>query len=64
MSECARKNKWVRPCRFEPRYDSEPHNGAGFEEITGMRGSRMIELLTKRTYVRDVCVTCGKTVER
>lgn len=50
--------------QFEPRYDSEPMqelraNGMATKNIEAvMRG------IQKFRYVRDVCVKCGKTIER
>lgn len=64
MDDCPRKDKWIGPCNFEARYDSEPHNGAGFSKIANMTGSEAFLLLTKRVYVRDVCTRCGRTIER
>jgi hypothetical protein len=62
--ECQRANAWIRGCKFEPRFDSEPSNAAGFSSLRGMTADEISLLLTKRVYVRDVCATCGKTVER
>ena len=47
--------------RFEPRYDSEPAN-VQFEGRASPQDLR--DLVTKRTYVADVRVRCGKTVRR
>ncbi len=65
MSDCPRFGKFWNGCRFQARFDeSEPTL-----EITQYRGSMVsyIEALKaskKRTYVRDVCIRCGRTVER
>lgn len=49
-------------CRFEARYDSTMP-----DHVTAVRGTNnpdMIEAVKDRRYVRDVCVACGKTIER
>jgi hypothetical protein len=49
--------------KFEARYDEHPIAGRiRVEEVTNMREFR--DLMVTRTYVRDVCVYCGQTVER
>lgn len=60
---CPRRDRWIRGCRFEPRYDlGEPR----VTKVQGLPGgtAKIIEASKPRTYVRDVCVTCGRTVER
>ena len=51
--------------QFEPRYDSEP---AQTIETIEAHSHRYVEALMRglqrHTYVRDVCVKCGKTIER
>lgn len=65
MTDCPRRNAWFRGCRFEPRYDEGPQaipvtsDGFSSDEI-----SQIIRAGKPRTYVRDVCITCGRTVER
>lgn len=49
--------------KFEARYDEEPPK----MDFSGGRSAdweRLIRAMTKRTYVRDVCVRCGMTIER
>jgi len=63
VSECPRVGKWFRGCRFEARYDKGPPRNGKLE------GSRdfiiaYVEKSKPITYVRDVCRTCGKTIER
>lgn len=66
MTDCTRKTLFGRPaCRFEARYDETPNEC----EIGGFEGSReaaklLLENLTCKTYVRDVCTKCGRTIER
>jgi len=65
MSDCPYAGRtWphVR-CKFEPRYDLASPDFSQFASIDRMPSS-FVEQLRKKTYVRDVCVTCGKTIER
>lgn len=77
MSEpvCPRAGKLFRGCRFEGRYDTPMPSR--FDEIFGstwfsagpMPGVPAQTSLSrpeqpKKTYVRDICRTCGRTVER
>jgi hypothetical protein len=50
--------------QFQPRYDLGPANLSGFESIKGNGAGQFMEKLRQQTYVRDVCVKCGQTVER
>jgi len=59
--ECARKGKWIGGCRFEPRYDvSEPIVPVTLRSATRFDPQDW----TRRSYVADVCTTCGKVVSR
>jgi len=61
---CPREGRWIGGCKFEPRYDL---GQADFSAFTSLKGHDVVELadkLRKKTYVKDVCVRCGKTVER
>lgn len=52
---------FARSCNFKPRYDlSAPHFPRG--EFSG-RGVGIDDFKSK-TYVGDICVRCGKTVDR
>ncbi|BAU93330.1 hypothetical protein MPPM_4725 [Methylorubrum populi] len=64
---CPRRDKWFRGCRFEPRYD------VGAPDMTGMGRVRFAdaedagpfyEALKPKTYLHDICVQCGKVVDR
>lgn len=51
--------------RFEPRYDHYPPEG----KLGSMEGSEyaitsIIETLTKKVYIKDVCCRCGKEIAR
>lgn len=65
MSEpvCPQRGKWLGGCRFEPRFDL----GAAQIGKFNYEGSDAVDAIEKfraKTYVRDVCVTCGRTKER
>jgi hypothetical protein len=73
---CPRAGKLFRGCRFEGRYDTPLLSR--FDETFGMFTRMTTEPVPgeptkvrivqpeppKKTYVRDVCVTCGRTIER
>ena len=48
---------------FEPRYDEVPHKTKSFEAQRATP-EQIKRLLVYTVYVRDVCVWCGKTIER
>jgi hypothetical protein len=70
MSDCPRLGKWFGGCRFEARYDLTP--AKSLQDIFGnceqatFNGSvqGVLEKTRAKTYVRDVCTVCGKTIER
>lgn len=62
MSDCPRINAW-RGCKFEPRYDLGRCDLSGFSSVTNP-SSANLERFRQKTYVRDVCVRCGRTIER
>ena len=57
---CARFGKIIGGCKFEPRYDSEFPNNYQVDRAS----VAALEALRKHTYVKDVCVRCGKAIER
>lgn len=60
-------NFWGKPeCRFEPRYDLSAADTPGVESIRGGVATvqAWLDGYRAKTYVRDVCVKCGKTIER
>lgn len=61
---CPRFGKLVNGCKFEARYDSEMPSP--MPEMSMKRGdpSLALEALKSKIYVRDVCIRCGRTVER
>lgn len=68
MSEpvCQRAGKWFRGCRFEPRYDLGPGvvSDRAVSEAWPSDLPNLHRATKPKTYVRDVCVNCGRTIER
>ena len=66
MSDCERKNAWWRGCRFEARYDAPAAEFPAAFEFQGTAASMraIVEAKRPKTYIRDVCIRCGKTIER
>jgi hypothetical protein len=50
--------------KFEARYDLGPTDLSPFQSIRGLFAARFAEAMRSKTYVRDVCVKCGMTIER
>lgn len=57
--DCPRFNKWIRGCKYEPRYDLSSPDLSRFVSIDRVTGGFM-ESLKAKTYRGDVCVRCGK----
>ena len=55
--DCPRFNAWIRGCKFEARYDERFPDG-----LRSVKGDA--DAFKLRTYVRDVCIHCGRTIER
>jgi hypothetical protein len=64
QSDCPRLGKWIRGCQFEARYDTGGPGRFQFEEGSSAAAAEVIEAMKPKVYVRDVCVTCGRTVEK
>lgn len=65
MSDCPRLGRIFGGCEFSPRYDVGPPTIDMGEFSGGAAGIlAIVETSKPRTYVRDVCQRCGKTVER
>lgn len=58
---CPRTGQWIGGCKFEGRYDQVIPKGF-IRHMTEFEGS--VKSLTVPVYVRDICVRCGRTVER
>lgn len=63
MNDCPRFGKWIGGCRFEARYDLSPADLSQFADLRGTGTGAFLERLRSKTYVRDVCIRCGKTIE-
>jgi hypothetical protein len=50
--------------KFESRYSSEPSRALAGLSAENVSSEDMVNLLTKKTYERDICVRCGATVEK
>lgn len=67
MTECSRIGKLFRGCRFEPRYDIYTPTKELKDIISrqwSTTPSDKDKLLEEMIYVQDVCIVCGKVVER
>ena len=64
-NDCPQFGKVFGGCHFEARYDHSPAD-LGFGEIkTSAQAAIMFaETMRAKTYVKDVCTRCGRTVER
>lgn len=62
MSDCPQFGKWIGGCRFEPRYD-EGGLPSGFD-YEGRSLVPVLKAAKTYTYVKDVCVRCGKEIKR
>jgi hypothetical protein len=62
MNDCPRVG-WMFGCKFEPRYDLSAPDVSRFKKIDGPVAP-VLEATKAKTYVCDVCVRCGKTIER
>lgn len=62
VNDCPRLGKW-NGCCFKARYDLSAADLSQFESIKCI-GKDFAEVLRKKTYVRDVCIRCGRTIER
>lgn len=64
--ECPRLGRLVRGCNFEPRYDElAPDLKLMAETLHGVKMSdACFKALRQKIYVKDVCTSCGSTMER
>lgn len=61
---CERKGKWFGGCKFEPRFDLSAPDLSRFSSFKTSEPEEVLEKMRKRTYVKDVCTTCGKSILR
>ena len=66
MIDCTHKTIFGRPaCRFEPRYDRTSPEAMPKVSLSDPFGlPAVIESFKSQTYIRDVCIRCGRTIER
>ena len=63
--QCDRKGKWIRGCRFEPRYDQYLPSKTLQDQIWrqwAISESDKDLLVERRLYVHDICVNCGRII--
>lgn len=67
---CERVGKWFG-CQFQARYNYGAPVVAAIQAMPALQSFiltltdvRALETLRSRTYIRDICIRCGKTVER
>lgn len=64
MSDCPRVGKLFGGCKFEGRFSVNEGYKPSTDHLLFSTGPSPRAIPKKTVYVRDVCVTCGKTVER
>lgn len=62
--DCSLKGKWFVGCHFEPRYDYGSPDLSTLGGYSGSRAAELIEASKPKTYVKDVCVACGREILR
>lgn len=60
---------WLNGClkgvhKFEPRYDERPVGNFKVNATTVYDDEAFRSLIYYKVYVHDICVRCGKTVQR
>lgn len=63
MTTCPRLGKLIGGCRFKPRYDLGVPDLSQFTSLKGA-GEGFFEAMKPKTYIHDICETCGTTVKR
>lgn len=65
MDTCPRIGKWFRGCQYKARYDHLAPT-IDNDNYTGWKTDYLdaLEISKPEIYVRDVCIRCGRTVER
>lgn len=69
---CERFGKWFGGCRFEARWDETAPDPIAIRSVERLvhaavffaEDLAMMRNLRASRYVRDICIRCGKTVER
>jgi hypothetical protein len=65
MAGCPHETKWLNGCKFEPRFENVPPTALQTIKLdTTVAGMEAyIRAMTKRAYVWDICVRCGRTIQ-
>ena len=68
-NDCPRVSRWIAGCKFEARYDEEPAELVSevVAEISRASDEAVRAIIrgnVRRTYIHDVCIRCGRTIER
>jgi hypothetical protein len=68
MLDCPRGGKWFG-CKFKARYDEGVLSDDVLSKIAVELGrgdmlGHEVSAMKQKTYVRDICVRCGITIER
>lgn len=64
MASCRNEGRWFGGCKFEPRYDTIPPESIGDVKTTVSGMKAFMDAATKKLYVGEVCVRCGRTLHR
>lgn len=59
VSQCPRRDRMLSPCRIRPRFELKMPDHFTADIFRGR-----LDDLKNKTYIRDVCERCGRTVER
>lgn len=63
MNACPRLGRW-RGCKFRPRYDQTVSEHAAQICAIAAAAGQTVSVPMDSAYVRDVCIRCGKAVQR
>lgn len=63
MTSCPRLGKLIGGCKFRPRYDLGAPDIDGVK-VRGTDLSAFLDGMKPKTYIHDICETCGTTVRR
>lgn len=60
-----RKDFFNKPmCKFEPRYDEIARDWDGNSKFEYSSLKELRSMLLTQVYVHDICVNCGRTIQR
>lgn len=63
-SDCPRLGKLIGGCKFVARYSLPAYQPPGEVQTTADAFIRAVEVMRPRVYEGDVCVRCGRRVEK